>query len=580
MKFDNIKVISENNEIIEAKSRVEYSGDGNTAKIWITPSSTVKIKEVVIFDGQADWKSTDRYYGDGYTMLSQYGGTVSNPYCLTGLSDKNHYKMPQTIGYHTSYNYVYAGNDIDGYSLYGASSCRRFRAEFRHHENSLIIAQSLENLLYEKGVEIELEEMIFFKSDKISDALDFLASMTEKNHPMKKYSELPTGWCSWYCCGPDVTEKDIFNALDEIKKRIPELKFIQIDDGFQPHMGDWLMTGSKFGRPIGDICRDIKKAGFEPAIWLAPFIASEKSDLFISHPDWFVKGENGLPLCSADVTFQGWRDAPWYFLDATHPDALKYIYDVCKTIREEWGVKYYKLDANVWGALPFGVRYDKNATAAQAYRKGMETLWEAVGEDSYVLGCNAPMWASLGTVSGMRVTGDIGRSRGSVKACAIEGFSRNWMNGRLWINDPDCIVMADTNPNVMDSAGVVMRNSADDDMFEYNNIYIKASGGAVLSGDFIDKLSDKDISFLKKIISKQGKAAVFNSDLTVGTIDNKDSIDYFVFNHGENPADVEIDVISNELINQYTDEKTHISDKKLKLKLNPISAKWFTAIKN
>lgn len=86
---------------------------------------------------------------------------------------------------------------------------------------------------------------------------------------------------------------------------MPQLKYIQIDDVFQPFMGDWLDVSDKFNRSMKDICSDIKKAGFEPAIWLAPFIASEKSNLLKKHPDYFVKDTEGNPLCSSNVNLKG-----------------------------------------------------------------------------------------------------------------------------------------------------------------------------------------------------------------------------------------------------------------------------------
>lgn len=128
-------------------------------------------------------------------------------------------------------------------------------------------------------------------------------------------------------------------------------------------------------------------------------------------------------------------------LDATNPDARKYIYDVVYTIYHEWGVKYYKLDANVWGALPFGTRFDQSATAVEAYRLGMKTIWQATGPDAFVLGCNAPMWPSLELVSGMRITGDLVRTSLCMMKLSQECFPRNWMNNVLWLNDPDCITL-------------------------------------------------------------------------------------------------------------------------------------------
>lgn len=98
--------------------------------------------------------------------------------------------------------------------------------------------------------------------------------------------------------GPDVTEQDIRENLSEIKRRDLNLKYIQIDDGYQSYMGDWLHPADKFKSGIQKLCRDIKEKGFEHAIWVAPFIAEKDSRLFRGHPDWFVMDENGEPLPS------------------------------------------------------------------------------------------------------------------------------------------------------------------------------------------------------------------------------------------------------------------------------------------
>ena len=72
-----------------------------------------------------------------------------------------------------------------------------------------------------------------------------------------------------------VTAKQVLDNLDVIAKAIPGLKYIQIDDGYQPAMGDWLLTGAAFGGGVQDVLKQIRNKGFEPAIWIAPFIAEK-----------------------------------------------------------------------------------------------------------------------------------------------------------------------------------------------------------------------------------------------------------------------------------------------------------------
>ena len=106
------------------------------------------------------------------------------------------------------------------------------------------------------------------------------ANRINQFHPRLQNKAVPAGWCSWYCFGPDVTAKNVTDNLAYIKQNIPQLKYIQLDDGYQPHMGDWLETGNAFGGNLQAVLKQIKTSGFEPAIWVAPFICDSNSISF------------------------------------------------------------------------------------------------------------------------------------------------------------------------------------------------------------------------------------------------------------------------------------------------------------
>lgn len=267
--------------------------NGSYYSVTFTLNQNVKLKEAVLFSGAHNFPAGAKFYGDGYQMLSQYSGTTARFGTITGYSDKGHYKMPQTNRFKTVYNYAPIGSGNDTL-LIGASSCNRFRTEIRISKTQLCIAQCLENLEFRANEKICLESMVILKGEK-NCILNEYARIISEAHPAKKYFEMPAGWCSWYCIGPNISEQDIFDNLKVIREKAPRLKYIQIDDGFQPFMGDWLETSDKFDRPMKEICTDIKKAGFEPAIWLAPFIASPKSRLLKEHPEYFVKDKTGRP---------------------------------------------------------------------------------------------------------------------------------------------------------------------------------------------------------------------------------------------------------------------------------------------
>lgn len=513
---------------------LERRWDGAACRISLqnTGPAPVCLKEVAVFCADMPFPAATPFYGEGYNMLSQYKGTLESFGDITNLSDRRHYKLPQADGFSTVYNLLllFPGRET---VLLGFSSCRRFAGELRFNPHRLEVVIDGEGVRVGPGETLDLEEVYAVSGPHRDALLDEFGDRIRKNHPLLPYPEIPVGWCSWYAYGPSVTEQDIFNNLATIKQRMPDLKFIQIDDGYQKHMGDWLQQHPNFPSPIRDLCLKIKDEGFEPAIWVAPFIAEKDSDLFRDHPDWFIKDDIGQPLSSGDVSFGGWRYGPWYMLDGTHPEARDYLRHVFRTMREKWQCRYFKLDANMWGAMPFGHRHDPAATRIEAYRAGMQAVLEGAGDDSFILGCNAPMWPSLGVVHGMRVTGDIARRWKTFRGLAEEGFSRNWQHGALWINDPDCIVLNNLFEENIGPDGKLMTPTTEmtDDEFSFHAAYILASGGMVLASDRMMDLDDRRYGMLRKLVPPVGRAARFDArDFRVGRIETGEDLLVCLFN--------------------------------------------------
>ena len=481
-------------------------------------------------------------YAEGYSMLSQYAGTLGSPECITPYSDALHYRMPQTEGCHTVYNLLLLELGTGDWLLFGYASCRRFRGEFRLCGTRIEAALACEDITLQPGETWTLEDLVVQRGPDREVLLDTLSQRIAEHHPRLPVAEVPTGWCSWYCYGPEVTEEDIYENLDAIAATMPGLRYVQIDDGYQAFMGDWLYPGDSFSSDISGLCKAIRERGLEPAIWLAPFIAEANSRLFRTHPEWFIMDDEGNPLCSDRVTFGGWNHGPWYMLDCTHPGAYAYVVKVVTVMREQWGCYYFKLDATMWGALPFGRRYKSSATSIEAYRLGMQAVLEGAGPDGFLLGGNSPMWGSLGAVHAMRVTGDIVRNWSVIRSVARECFHRNWQHGRLWVNDPDCVVLE----NQMEETLVPEEKAltcVTPDEFSFHAAYIAASGGMVLSGDRIGQLSAQSRGILCKLIQNRGTAVRFEGgDFTLGRAETADSQIVSLFNWDNEPKDVSFDL--------------------------------------
>ncbi|MCW5978272.1 MAG: alpha-galactosidase [Bryobacteraceae bacterium] len=503
----------------------EWAGSVCRSRLRNGGASAVRVKEVVLFQGPHELPPETRLYGEGFTMLSQTGGTLAAPEDLGAYTDAKHYKIPQVSDAITVYSVAMLSPPSGNRSLLAFTSCNRFQGVIRLRPREFEIVLDTENLALAAGQTWELEEFTIAHGDDREQLLAGLAGRIEVNHPRLMFPEVPTGWCSWYCFGPEVTFRQAASNLDAIARQAPYLKYVQIDDGYQPNMGDWLDVRPDFGGDMKSLCRRIAQRGFQPAVWVAPFIAEAGSKVFREHPDWFIQNGEGSPLRSDTVSFGGWRRGPWYALDGTHPEARAHIEGVFRTMRQDWGVTYFKLDATFWGALHGGRFHDPNATRIEAYRRGMQALLRGAG-GAFVLAGNHPIWPSVGLIHASRSSMDIANTWDSVRSTARENFFRGWQHGRLWLNDPDVVMVGGNMPD-------------NELYFRWSAAY--ATGGLMLAGDDLAALPEQRLRILRKLAPPTGVAARFaDESFRAGVMDLPGKRIFTVFNWDDAPRDLEL----------------------------------------
>ena len=286
--------------------------------------------------------------------------------------------------------------------------------------------------------------------------------------------------------------------LAAIAKDAPQLKYVQLDDGYQPAMGDWLETGKAFGGDVQGVLQAIRKQGFEPAIWVAPFIAEAGSHLFQQHPDWFMKGDDGKPLPADKVTFQGWRRGPWYALDGTNPEVQKHLENVFRTMRRDWGVTYFKLDANFWGAMHGGKLHDPEGHAHRGLsprHAGRAARARAIASSWAAIIRSGP---SFGLIHGSRSSGDIKRTWDTFQKMARQNLLPQLAERPALVERSRCR-HAERRRCRWKSTASTRRA-------------IMASGGMVLSGDDLSTLPADRLAMLKKLLPPTGVAAEFEDE--------------------------------------------------------------------
>lgn len=259
-------------------------------------------------------------------------------------------------------------------------------------------------------------------------------------------------WNSWDYYRLNVSADDVRENLDAIRSNDALrrfVKYIVIDDGWETMAGDWEPNG-KFPGGLDGIAREIRSAGFVPGVWTAPFVVNRRSRILEEHPDWFVQHDGAPFSMFAAAGAKGvWSER--YFLDPSHPGTKEHVRRLYEKLRG-WGIGYFKTDfltnpysAAIRDPLPDRgdrLRYhDHRAGILGHHRECMEIMREAMGPQNFWLGCGS-IWATgAGLMDGSRTTGDIAPHWFDLVKCAATAFFNGHQHGRVFLNDPDFLVV-------------------------------------------------------------------------------------------------------------------------------------------
>ena len=255
------------------------------------------------------------------------------------------------------------------------------------------------------------------------------------------------GYSSWYNRYQNISEQSIREDLAGCAALLQPGDLFQIDDGYEPAVGDWLEPDAKkFPGGMKKLADEIHAKGFRAGLWLAPFVAQKGSRLVSEHPDWLLQ-KDGKPW------YCGCNWGGFYALDIDRPGVRDYLTRVFRRVLDEWGFDLVKLDF-LYGAAPFGS--ERESRAGRMYR-AMAWLRELCG-DKRILGCGVPLMPAFGLVDYCRIGCDVGldwddkpwmrnihRERVSTRQSIGNTVFRRQLNGRAWLNDPDVFFLREDN---------------------------------------------------------------------------------------------------------------------------------------
>lgn len=268
--------------------------------------------------------------------------------------------------------------------------------------------------------------------------------------PAKKRIDRLTGYTSWYNYFQKIDENIILRDLKGLSRARESVNIFQIDDGYEPFVGDWLdYNGKDFPNGMKTVADAVHREGYLAGIWLAPFnVQRGKSRILKEHPDWLIRNPDGKPQLGCVA----WGGA--YTLDIYNSEVREHLKKVFDTVLNDWGYDMVKLDF-----LYSQCRTPRdNKTRGTIMCEAMDFLRDCVG-DKLILGCGVPLGPAFGVVDACRISCDVDLSYGgkfynsmsinnelpSAQNAINNSMFRRHLNGRAFLNDPDVFFLRDHN---------------------------------------------------------------------------------------------------------------------------------------
>ncbi len=336
------------------------------------------------------------------------------------------------------------------------------------------------------------------------------------DRPVKKKSI--SGWCSWYQYYTDISQEMLLKNLRLIHEQKLDIDVFQIDDGYQRTIGDWTLPNEKFPSGLDYLAREVRRHKMTPGIWIAPFLVRPDAKLLERHPEILLRDDNDEPV--RGVYNPLWGGDAWC-LDVTHPAFQQWITETIRTIVHDWGFSYLKLDF-LYAAVYRGRYHDARTTGAMRLSNALAMIRKAAGKDTLLVGCGCPIYGGAGIVDVMRVSCDVNsvwdrhplqlilrdRNYPTMRSALINSITRSVMHRRLWVNDPDCLMVR------------TRKTKLTPDQVQLLASVMALAGGMVLFSDDCSLLDAGRMELVRRAISLNRECGPHRA-MPIGLMDNE-----------------------------------------------------------
>ena len=269
----------------------------------------------------------------------------------------------------------------------------------------------------------------------------------------------PTGWMSWNTYFDKATADDNLLEARIGKKYLQpfgcEFWSIESWQGNSDqlpvsafHNMDLEVNKKQFPKGMKRLADDIRKLGFRPGIWMAPF--GTGSDVFYNaHKDWFLHNREGQPVRSWNGRFT---------LDPTVVEAREHLIKIFRTASREWGYEFFKVDgmsgrshgycAHLYERPDIKACF-KDPACPNPFELCVQAFREGIGDDRVLLACQGhTSGPEASYADASRIGADIVHPNKPVEWSGVMGQGRCFINQAFTHNisliaDPDTLLVRD-----------------------------------------------------------------------------------------------------------------------------------------
>ncbi len=302
------------------------------------------------------------------------------------------------------------------YLFAGALSWRIFLPNITLKDGAYEIQSNGESKQLLPGQKIEYEQIALTRSKDWHTLLNqFGLAIAKENKVGKRKDVFYSGWATWDYYGRIFTADDVYNNMDQLNKLPVSSNIVQIDGGWWTERGDYTTVRPNLPGGIKAMADRIRAEGKTAGLHFDGFRGDAQSEICKRNPEYFLHDQDGKLLINKVKLLD--KTMEFTYFDYSHPGARAHIAECIRTMKEEWGITYFKVDFMRYGleddikkrhkTLKSIRAYAPGITSVERFRLGMQAIRDAIGQDNYFLGCSAVFGPTIGFVDGMRTGADI-----------------------------------------------------------------------------------------------------------------------------------------------------------------------------